>query len=186
MPHQRLICPAGGPAPRVRCALKPKSEGGDGRARPRIPVTDVLNRHTPKVCLQQSVTLPPNEGAKFAQELPHGSPEWHATYATLRNSIEGMNGFIKDGAREAVDDPERRRIRGVAAQSVLVAFQLFAANMRKIDEFLARRAVTGPRVRKLPSRRRTRSLKTWAPQSAVEAPAGTVDVPGDPDPPLTA
>ena len=66
-----------------------------------------------------------------------GPPEWHATYSTLRNSNEGMNGFIKDGAREAVDDPERRRIRGVAAQSVLVAFQLFAANMRKIDEFLA-------------------------------------------------
>ena len=43
-------------------------------------------------------------------------------YATLRNSNEGMNGFIKDGAREAIDDPERRRIRGVAAQSVLVVF----------------------------------------------------------------
>jgi hypothetical protein len=37
-----------------------------------------------------------------------------------------MNGFTEDGAREAVDDPERRRIRGTAAQSVLVAFQLFA------------------------------------------------------------
>jgi hypothetical protein len=133
--HQRLICPAGGPAPKVRCALKAKSEGGNGQVHPRIPVTDVLTRHTPKVCVQQSVTLPPEEGAKFAQELPHGSPEWHATYTMLRNSNEGMNGFIKDGAREAVDDPERRRIRGVAAQSVLVAFQLFAANMRKIDEF---------------------------------------------------
>ena len=44
-----------------------------------------------------------------------------------------MNGFIKDGAREAIDDAERRRIRGVAAQSVLVAFQLLAANIRKIS-----------------------------------------------------
>jgi hypothetical protein len=67
----------------------------------------------PKVCTQQSVTVPPEAGAKYVQELPHESPEWHAMYATLRNSNEGMNGFIKDGAREAVDDPERRRIRGV-------------------------------------------------------------------------
>jgi hypothetical protein len=60
-----------------------------------------------------------------------------------------MNGFIKDGAREAVGDPERRRIRGVAAQSVLVAFQLFAANMRKIEEFLAKQETEGQNVRKL-------------------------------------
>ena len=156
--HQRLVCPASGPTPRARCALKPKSEGGNGQARTRIQVTDVLAlHHPPKVCTQQSVTLPPEEGAKYAQDLPHESPEWHAMYATLRNSKEGMNGFIKDGAREAVDDPERRRIRGVAAQSVLVAFQLFAANIRKIDEFLSRtRRPRSKKVRKLPSRRRTR------------------------------
>jgi hypothetical protein len=51
-----------------------------------------------------------------------------------------MHGYFKDGAREAVDDPERRRIRGVAAQSVLVAFQLFAGNIRKIDKFLTKSA----------------------------------------------
>jgi hypothetical protein len=39
-------------------------------------------------------------------------------YATLRNSNEGMNGFIKDGEREAVDDPERRRIRGRLTKSL--------------------------------------------------------------------
>ncbi len=164
--------------------LKPGSEAGDGQARTRIPVTDVLRLHPPKVCTQQSVTLPPEAGAKYAQELPHESPEWHAMYATLRNSNEGMNGFIKDGAREAVDDPERRRIRGVAAQSVLVAFQLFAANMRKIDEFLAKKEAEGKKVRKLPSRRRTRSLATWAP--ATPATVATGDATGDPDPPLTA
>jgi hypothetical protein len=47
------------------------------------------------------------------------------------NSVEEMNGFIKDGAHEAVDDPERRRIRGLAAQCILLAFQLFGANLRK-------------------------------------------------------
>ena len=184
--HIRMVCPAAGPAPRVRCALKPKSEGGDGQAKTRILVTDVLALNQPKVCTQQSITLPPNAGAKYVQELPHESPEWHAMYATLRNSNEGMNGFIKDGAREAVDDPERRRIRGVAAQSVLVALQLLAANMRKVDEFLTKKETEGQKVRKLPSRRLTKSLTTWAPQMPPGVAASTDDASGDPDPPLTA
>jgi hypothetical protein len=38
--------------------------------------------------------------------------------------------------KAALDNPERRRIRGVAAQSVFVAFLLVAANMRKTRTFL--------------------------------------------------
>lgn len=94
-----------------------------------------------------------------------------------------MNGFIKDGAHEAVDDPERRRIRGVAAQSVLVSFQLFAANMRKVGEFLAHLGKEAKKIRKLPSRRHTKSLSSWAPE--VSAVGSTADSSGDPDPPLT-
>ena len=182
----------------VRCELKPASEGHAHKPKVRIPVTDVLRNHSPKICTQESLTLPPEAGAKFAQALPHETPEWHATYGTLRNSVEGMNGFIKDGAREAVDDPERRRVRGVAAQSVFVAFLLFAANIRKIDEFLKKQEAEANKVRKLPSRRRTKSLSTWAPE-ASKKPAGIVALTGraeitvslggtlsDPDPPLTA
>ena len=107
-----------------------------------------------------------------------------------------MNGFIKDGAHEAVDDPERRRIRGVAAQSLLVAFLLFAANIRKIDEFLKKQEAEAKKIHKLPSRRKTKSLATWAPAKApptIVALTGraeiTVSLGGtlsDPDPPLTA
>lgn len=68
--HVRMICPAAGPGPQARCKLKPKSEGGSGKVKTRIPVTDVLAAHPPKVCTQQSITLPPEEGAKYAQELP--------------------------------------------------------------------------------------------------------------------
>ena len=60
------------------------------------------------------------------------------------------------GAREAIDDPERRRMRGVAAQSMLVAFQLFAANIRTMNELLTRKAAGEKKLRKLPSRRMTR------------------------------
>jgi hypothetical protein len=184
--HVRMMCPAANPGPSVRCALKPASEGGNGRVRTRIPVTDVLAQNPPKICTQESITLPPVEGAKFLQELAHETPEWHAHFKTLRSSNEGMNGFIKDGAREAVDDPERRRIRGVAAQSVLVAFQLFAANMRKIDEFLARRATGNTKVRKLPSRRRTTPLQQWLPAPTTVIVPDPVDAGGDPDPPSSA
>jgi hypothetical protein len=182
--HVRLMCPAAGPLPLVRCALEPASEGGDGKVRTRIPVTDSLAAFPPKIRSQQSITLPPDAGAKFLQPLAHASEEWHRTYATLRNSNEGMNGFVKDGAHEAVDDPERRRIRGVAAQSVLVAFQLFAANIRKIDEFMMTRATRAKSVRKLPSRRKTASIKKWAPNQSSPVVASPSDSSGDPDPPL--
>jgi hypothetical protein len=183
--HVRVMCPAANPAPQVRCELKPASEGGDGKVRIRIPVTDVLASHPPKICTQGSITLPPDAGAKFRQAFAHESDEWHGAYATLRNSNEGMNGFIKDGGREAVDDPERRRIRGMAAQSVLVAFQLLAANIRKINEFLTKKTSSEKKVRKSWTRRKTSSLTRWTPASTTVV--AEVDGAGtDPDPPIRA
>ena len=76
----------------------------------------------------------------YGQSRP---PEWQAVYGTLRNGVEGMNGFVKDGARGALDDPERRWIRGVAPQSLFVAFLLFSANLRKIDSILAGQEAEG-------------------------------------------
>ena len=105
----------------------------------------------------------------------------HAVYHTLRNSIEGMNGFAKDGAKEALGDPMRRRVRGVAAQSVFVAFQAAAANLRKIRRFVQEKeALERGTLRRLPRRRRTKPLHDWLP----EAPA--VEPTSEPDPPLTA
>src|SRR5664280_692425 len=89
----------------------------------RIPVTAAVTDHPPPICTQQSVTVPPEAGAKFAQPLLYGSDEWQAAYATLRSTNEGMNGFLKDGATEALGDPQRRRIRGVAAQRAPVCCQ---------------------------------------------------------------
>jgi hypothetical protein len=50
----------------------------------------------------------------------------------LRNTIEGLNGYAKDPARQALGQPGRRRVRGTAAQSVFTALLLTAANIRKI------------------------------------------------------
>ena len=67
--------------------------------------------------------MPPAAGARFHPELAFESPEWKFAYNSLRNTNEGMNGYIKDPAHEALDDPGRRRIHGVAAQSLFVALR---------------------------------------------------------------
>ena len=79
--HTRRRCPASKPARVVRCELKPSSEGSAAKARFRIPVADVLPHHGPKVCTQESVTLPPEAGAKYSQAWVHETAEWHAVYA---------------------------------------------------------------------------------------------------------
>jgi hypothetical protein len=86
----------------------------------------------PKLCCQSAVTIAPDVGARFRQDLAFGSDEWARTYAAYRNTIEGLNGFMKDTAREALQCPARRHIRGIAAQSVYVGLLAMAANIRKI------------------------------------------------------
>jgi len=183
--HVRLRCPAANPAPVARCDLKPASVRPSTQGRIRIPVSAAVVDHPPKICIQQSITVPPEAGAKFAQPLLFGSEEWKAAYNRLRSTNEGMNGYLKDGAREALADPQRRRIRGVAAQSVFVALLLWAANLRKIDRFLAQEAAEAAgTARRRPRRRRTRAIGEWLPeQPPPTAPA--IGSPG-PDPPTAA
>ena len=183
--HVRLRCPASNPAPVARCDLKPASIGPKTQGRVRIPVTAAVKAHPPTICSQQSVTVPPEAGAKLAQPLLYGSEEWRAAYATRRSTNEGMNGFLKDGARGALGDPQRRRIRGVAAQSVFVALLLCAANLRKIESFLAQRAAEAAgTARRRPRRRRTRALDEWFPE--VPPLVSSVSGSSDPDPPTAA
>jgi hypothetical protein len=94
----------------------------------------------------------------------------------LRNTNEGFNGYVKDPDHEALDKPGRRRLHGVAAQSVATAVLLMAANVRKIRIFLGQKAtqLTTPTGRR-PRRRRSDPLYRWQPQ--VGAPASTSDPP---------
>jgi hypothetical protein len=95
----------------------------------------------PRLCRQAAITIAPDVGARYRQDLPYGSPAWHARYATLRNTIEGLNGLLKDTAHQALAAPARRRIRGIAACSLFTALLLVAANIRKIRAW---RALTTP------------------------------------------
>ena len=137
----------------------PASQHHDGRVMVTIRPSGSLKANPPSCCVQGSVTIPPEPMAKLHQDLPYGTLEWEARYHALRKTIEGMNGYLKDGAREALDDSQRRRIRGVAAQSVFVALLVFAANYHKIVEFMRLVEADGG-TRRRPRRRTSRPIMT--------------------------
>ena len=126
--YERFMCPATGPRPKVRSALRPTSLSALGKRTTLAPPSD-----PPALCRQSAITIAPDVGARHAQSLAFGSESWAAHYATLRNTIEGWNGFAKDPAHEALGQSARRRVRGIAAQGILITFLYVAANLRKID-----------------------------------------------------
>jgi hypothetical protein len=152
---QRWGCPASGSHPAAICALKPRSEenkfiGGPilgVRLKDRItpdPGTQT-NGVWPKPCRQESVTIdlrPDNPNgvdlAKYLQDLPFGTDQHTDTYNALRQSQEGLHGFAKDEAKEALGSSGKRRTRGYAAQSLFAAVLLAAAGIRKVRTFLSR------------------------------------------------
>jgi hypothetical protein len=156
--YQRLSCPAAGRRPGLICPLRQASRSPrDGRAKVLQPPPE-----PPRICTQTAITIAPDVGARYRQDLPYGSPAWHKSYATLRNTIEGLNGLIKDPAHEALAQPARRRVRGIAAQSVFTALLLMAANIRKIRAWRALTARDKARITRRARRRRT-SLRDYLP-----------------------
>jgi len=156
--YQRLSCPAAGKHPGLICPLRQASlSPRDGRAKVLQPPPE-----PPRICTQTAITIAPGTGARYRQDLPYGSPAWHKTYATLRNTIEGLNGLIKDPAHEALAQPARRRVRGIAAQPVFTALLLMAANIRKIRAWRALTARDKDRITRRARQRRT-SLRDYLP-----------------------
>jgi hypothetical protein len=155
--YQRLSCPAAGERPRLICPLRQNSlTPRDGRAKIFSPPAD-----PPRVCRQTAITIAPDTGARYRQDLPYGTPAWHTRYATLRNTIEGLNGYAKDPAHEALAQPARRRVRGIAACSLFTALLLMAANIRKIRACRAQAAEHHASARR--ARRRRASLRDYLP-----------------------
>jgi hypothetical protein len=148
--YERFACPAQGGHPHLCCPLRPASAQ---RSLGKIPV---LNPPTqpPKVCTQTAITIAPDIGARHRQDLAFGTPIWTRTYATYRNTIEGTNGFLKDPAHESLASPGRRRVRGIAAQSLFVGLLVMSANFRKIAAYRALVQSDGPKVLERARRRR--------------------------------
>jgi hypothetical protein len=156
--YQRLSCPALGHHPGLICPLRQTSlTPRDGRAKVLQPPPE-----PPRTCTQTAITIAPDTGARYRQDLPYGSPAWHRSYATLRNTIEGLNGLIKDPAHEALAQPARRRVRGIAAQSIFTALLLMAANIRKIRAWRALTTRDKARITRR-ARQRRASLRDYLP-----------------------
>jgi len=156
--YQRLTCPATGHHPRLICPLRQASlTPRDGRPKVLQPPPE-----PPRLCTQTAITIAPDAGARYRQDLPYGSPAWHARYAALRNTIEGLNGYAKDTAHQALAQPARRRVRGIAAQSIFTALLLMAANIRKIRAWRALTARDKTRITRR-ARRRRASLRDYLP-----------------------
>jgi hypothetical protein len=150
--YQRLSCPATGNHPGIICPLREASlTPRDGRMKVLHPPED-----PPRLCRQSAITIAPDVSARHRQELTFGSDTWAQHYATLRNTIEGLNGFVKDPAHEALAQPARRRIRGLAACSIFCALLLMAANLRKIRAYRTRTAAQHPPAAAPRARRRRR------------------------------
>ena len=80
----------------------------------------------------------------------------------MRNTSKGLNGYAKDPAHQALAQPARRRVRGIAAQSVFTALLLAAANIRKIRAWRALTTSDKARITQRARRRRT-SLRDYHP-----------------------
>jgi hypothetical protein len=157
--YERFACPAQGDHPHLCCPLRPSSQAlAWGKIPVRTPPSD-----PPKICTQSAVTIAPDVGARHRQGLAFGSDAWARTYATYRNTIEGTNGYVKDTAHESLQAPGRRRVRGIAAQSVLVTFLLMAANIRKIAAHRAMVSAGTAKKTALRARRRRISLEDYRP-----------------------
>ena len=154
--YERRSCPALGGHPRLMCPLRKASlSPRDGRPKVLQPPEE-----PPKICRQTAITIAPGTGARYRQDLPYGSPAWQARYATLRNTTEGLNGYAKDPAHQALAQPGRRRVRGIAACSLFTALLLIAANIRKIRAW---RALTASASTAQQARRRRTSLRDYLP-----------------------
>ncbi|MGP3952201.1 hypothetical protein [Streptomyces sp. 7N604] len=158
--HQRMMCPA--EAGKAQCPLKPHTLGRGIH----LPLVDPEPNPAGavKVCRQRTVTVAPEAGAKHWQAHEYGGQEWQKIYFRLRNSVEGSNGYAKDPLAEGIEAAGSRRIRGIAAQTILLAYQLAHANRRKIIKWLDTLALGGERPRRRTHhRRKTKPLANWTP-----------------------
>ena len=121
----------------VRCAQAPPSLIPQSRldGRPVMPLLLTPAGAVPKICQSTTVTIHEGVHAKHQQDLVYESPAWNGVYHSLRNGIEGENAHAKDTGTYGLEEAKRRRVRGLAATTLLVAFTLAGENLRKIAAF---------------------------------------------------
>ena len=111
--YQRLSCPAAGTPPRADLPAAPGLAVTPRRARPR---SSSHRPNRPGSAARPRSPSPLTPAPATARTCPTAARPGTQRYATLRNTIEGLNGYAKDPAHEALAQPARRRVRGIAAQ----------------------------------------------------------------------
>jgi len=157
-PVERLMCPAAGDNPTIICAHKPlsSSKGVNLNSVPNPPAFQA------PCCRQESVSIPVALNVKYRARFPFESKERETWYAHWRNAVEGGHRRWKSLLGASVGNPDSAWAWGTAAQSILMAFQTLAENIRIIDSFVIDVAEgrAGPKVpipRGRPPKRRAKA-----------------------------
>ncbi|MEV7761972.1 hypothetical protein [Curtobacterium flaccumfaciens] len=133
----KYSCPALGRSSTVRCprryngGLHPKAVASKERG---TVFKQDLDFPEYKVCTQTSITIGPEYGERERQKYQYQSPEWSKAYHYDRNTDESFNDHLK--AQYSVDDQARRKVRGLAAQQLLIGIQVVIANANRILGYL--------------------------------------------------
>jgi hypothetical protein len=128
-----MMCPARGSGATVNCPIVEAQTGVHGNKDTTVTNPPDEN-HQDSICRNHhSVSFPMIAGAKLAQGPQFGSREWQTVYSSDRNTIEGGNAYMKDDSKEQLEAAGRRRIRGIAAQTLLIGFLVVASNLRKLQ-----------------------------------------------------
>ena len=156
--YQRLSCPAAGAPPRA-----------DLPAAPGLAVTTRRARQGPPATARTAQDLHPDRDHHrpgHRRPLPPGpalrQPGLARALRHLAQHHRRPQRLAKDPAHEALAQPARRRVRGIAAQSIFTALLLIAANIRKIRAWRALTARDKARITRRARRRRT-SLRDYLP-----------------------
>lgn len=128
-----MVCPARGPRPTVSCALA-EVHGAQPNDSDTVIYSPPVKDKQDLICTNKSsVSFPARAGAKLAQGPRYGTRDWQRKYKSDRGAIEGGNAYMKDESKENLAAAGRRRIRGIAAQTLLVGFLVVSANLRKLQ-----------------------------------------------------
>jgi len=133
--HVPMMCPAYGPGATIECPLRAIHPKSSKKAKPVVLERD-LPKKPDRICTNTSVDFGPEDGLRHANAIPYGSKEFATTYKYDRNVIESMNAFAKDSGKENLGASQNRRLRGMAAQQVLITMLLVSVNIRKVNQFL--------------------------------------------------
>ncbi|MGO2188138.1 MAG: hypothetical protein ACTH4Y_07810 [Microbacterium gubbeenense] len=133
-----MMCPAVGKSATVWCDHKPHEPKGRGKLpilNPPHAPGDICNNRT-------SMTIPRDasngKALKYGQSYAYGTAEWAKHYGR-RNVVESFNAYIKGAKGMKLDNAADYRMRGRASKYLLATIGVVAANLLKIDAFLAER-----------------------------------------------